>query len=158
VSAGRCPRCAEPLAPRDLQGVTLQSCIKCAGNLVASRELTRVLESMSAHLLKSFDPDVEIQARKNTARAIDCPACAGAMSRDDYCAAGVVSFDRCDACDQLWLDPDELGTMALMWARMDSRIARQKARDEQDLRDADLLTGSLRLRRAVSSIIFDLLP
>ncbi len=49
------------------------------------------------------------------------------MERDDYCAAGVVLFDRCTRCAVLWFDADELGAMALMWARMNERRARDQA-------------------------------
>ena len=45
------------------------------------------------------------------------------MDRDDYCAAGLVFFDRCNVCTLLWFDADELGAMALMWARMNARVA-----------------------------------
>ena len=49
------------------------------------------------------------------------------MERDDYCAAGLVFFDRCTACALLWFDADELGAMSLMWARMNARQAREEA-------------------------------
>jgi hypothetical protein len=48
------------------------------------------------------------------------------MERDDYCAAGLVLFDRCTSCALLWFDADELGGMTLMWAKMNARIAEHR--------------------------------
>jgi Zn-finger nucleic acid-binding protein len=56
-----------------------------------------------------------------------CPRCAKTMDRDDYCAAHLVFFDRCNRCTLLWFDSDELGGMALMWARMNARQTHTQA-------------------------------
>ena len=76
------------------------------------------------------------------------------MSRDDYCGAGLVRFDRCERCRLLWLGPDELGTMTLMWARMEKQIARTQKQSQQWLDEADFVLHATLLGRRAGNILF----
>src|SRR6185503_13736342 len=95
-AAGACPRCRQALERADLRKVPVQVCKGCKGTMVSQSDLPRLLESLSAALWRSFDVDAEIEAVNDTNGGIGCPTCRKPMDRDDYCAAGVVFFDRCN--------------------------------------------------------------
>jgi Zn-finger nucleic acid-binding protein len=139
VSAPRaCPRCASPLAAVEPDGVPFEACAACKGLLVPQLALAGLLEATSARLLGKYDPDAELEPTRDRGGRTDCPSCGRRMEVDDYCSANLVLFDRCPDCELLWLDPGKLGTMALMWARMEARIARVRAENralEKDLAD-----------------------
>ena len=122
-----CPRCKQPLERGTLRESTVDACKSCKGTLLGQNDLIKTLESLSGPLLKGLDPDGKLEAAKDPSPRLDCPKCERRMERDDYCAAGVVLFDRCAGCAVLWFDADELGAMALMWARMNERRARDQA-------------------------------
>ena len=125
--ARSCPRCKQALARAELRKVPVDGCKSCQRTLVPQPDLPRLLESLSAALWRHFDPDAEIEAVKDANDRVGCPHCSKVMDRDDYCAAGVVFFDRCNGCALLWFDADELGAMAIMWARMNARQERSHA-------------------------------
>src|SRR4029077_4039166 len=122
ASSQCCPRCNEPLGRLKLRGVGLEGCPKCKGMLISHSVLGRLLEATSVDLLKTFNPDAHLDPVKDDGGEVACPNCHKTMENDNYCAANLVFFDRCNACGLLWLDTEELGAMTLMWARMDSRI------------------------------------
>lgn len=122
-----CPRCKLALERGTLSQTPIQACRACKGALVAQGELARLLDELSGPLLRSLDPDAKLEAATDAGARIDCPKCRRRMDRDDYCAAGLVFFDRCTSCALLWFDADELGATSLMWARMNTRQAREEA-------------------------------
>ena len=131
-----CPRCQQPLGPLRHRGVELEGCKACKGTLVPMASLTPLLDATSIDLLASFDPDTQLDAVLVNDAELACPKCGRAMEVADYCGARLVSFDRCNHCNVLWVGAEELGTMTLMWARMEKRAARLKA--AADELDADL--------------------
>jgi hypothetical protein len=81
------------------------------------------------------------------------------MEHPDYCAAGIARFYRCEGCAVLLVDADQLGTMALMWARMDARQQRERVSNRARLEELDDFVDRVLLSRAVSGIIANgLLP
>jgi Zn-finger nucleic acid-binding protein len=122
-----CPRCKQALERAEMRKVPVEACRDCKGTLVTQGNLAWLLDELSTPLLSSLDPDAKLEAAKHPSGRVDCPKCTHPMDRDDYCAAGLVFFDRCAACALLWFDADELGAMSLMWARMNARQARMKA-------------------------------
>jgi Zn-finger nucleic acid-binding protein len=154
ASARPCPRCQAPLEAKDLHGATVLACRQCAGTLVAQLELTRLLEGMSAELLATFDPDAQLARVADRGGNAPCPHCKKAMAGDDYCGAGLVRFNRCEACGVLWLDGGELGAMTLMWARMHVRLERVKAENRAQLADAQVFVDRVRLQRLLVARLF----
>jgi Zn-finger nucleic acid-binding protein len=150
-----CPRCAQPLSTRPLGSLTVESCQACNGVLVTQSRLAGVLESLSDHLLATFDPDTRIDPIAHAAGTIACPSCKKPTERADYCGAHLVSFERCNRCALLWVASDELGAMTLMWARMEKRIARTKAQNQDDLSTMDALLFASRLREAVDVFLWN---
>jgi Zn-finger nucleic acid-binding protein len=148
-----CPRCSEPLAHVELKGVGVQSCQKCKGTLLAPPRLTALMEAMSDELLKSFDPDDKLDALPDRGAGLSCPRCQRAMTSDDYCGAHLVTFDRCERCELLWIDADELGTMTLMWARMEARHTKRQAATAEMMSAMDSLIRSQRMKRVVENTL-----
>lgn len=143
-----CPGCGQALRATEISGVSLRVCGECHGTLLAQIDMIRTLEAMSAELLASVDPDVALTPVGKAAGTVSCPACARDMARDDYCSAGLAHFDRCEPCRLLWLGADALGTMTMMWARMERRLERTQKATEALLAEADEFVGRLLLRRA----------
>lgn len=153
-----CPRCNEPLGQQQVRGVGLEACGKCGCMLVTQTTLTPLLEALSVDLLTTFNPDAELKALPTRAEEIGCPDCRKAMEKSDYCSAKMVFFDRCNPCGLLWLAGEELGAMSLMWARMEARIARTRAQNQESLSGMDLLVDAGHLRRLVNGSIFGAFP
>jgi Zn-finger nucleic acid-binding protein len=143
-----CPGCRQELRTSDLSGVSVRVCGQCHGTLLAQIDMIRMLEAMSVELLKSIDPDTKLNPVGKADGTVACPACSRTMARDDYCAAGIAHFDRCEPCRLLWLGADELGTMTMMWARMERRLERAQKQTQEALAEADSFVGSVMLGRA----------
>jgi Zn-finger nucleic acid-binding protein len=122
-----CPRCDRELEEARLRQVEVRLCTQCRGSLLEQVRLSPLLEALSTELTATIDPDARLAPVADPGRRVACPSCRKTMDSDDYCAAGVVSFDRCNTCRLLWLDSDDLGTMTIMWARMNLRQARDRA-------------------------------
>jgi Zn-finger nucleic acid-binding protein len=140
-----------------VEGVGVSACAKCHGTRLTPPQLHRLLEAMSAELLKSFDPDTGIDRLNEASAHLPCPTCARPMVSGDYCGARLVFFDRCDRCGLLWVNADELGTMSLMWTRMDARQSRSHAQMQELLSGTDGLIRQQRIARVVSNILFRVL-
>jgi Zn-finger nucleic acid-binding protein len=153
-ASGHCPGCNVELTRGDMRGIGVRVCTQCRGALVAQIDMFRLFEAMIADLLSGFDPDTLLTPITPRTGASSCPECASAMSRDDYCGAGLVRFDRCERCRLLWLGADELGTMMLMWARMEKQIARTQKQNQQWLDDADFVFHATLLGRRAGAIMF----
>ena len=149
-----CPRCHAELEAVSPKGVEVLSCPRCHGTLLSDGQLPLVLEAMSAEMARAFNPDAKLEVVKNQGGAVACPVCRRTMSTDDYCGARLVFFDRCEGCAHLWLDAEELGTMALMWARMDARHNRDAATTAEMVAHADGFTHGVLVRRAIGSALF----
>jgi hypothetical protein len=115
--------------------------------------LPRVLEATSAELLKTFDPDTKLEAIPDRGGSVLCPACGRAMDHDNYCEASVVFFDRCDSCGLLWVGEEELGTMTLIWARMERRHERDHEQGEATLDEVDRFVDRVLIARAISNMM-----
>jgi Zn-finger nucleic acid-binding protein len=148
-----CPRCQQSLGPIQHRGVRLDGCKGCRGTLVPIPSLTPLLEATSVDLLASFDPDTALEAVAVSGDDIGCPKCGRAMELADYCGARLVSFDRCNRCSVLWVGPEELGTMTLMWARMEKRAARLKAASDEFAAELDALGRRAGRKAAIARVV-----
>src|SRR5262245_12591541 len=148
-----CPACGQGLKTASLAGVSVRICPQCRGTLLAQIDMIRTLEAMSAEMLKSFDADEHLDPVPNQRGAIACPTCGATMTKDNYCGAGLVFFDRCEACRLLWLGTDELGTMTLMWARMERRLERLHKATEEMLEHAESFVRGTRISRTANAAL-----
>jgi Zn-finger nucleic acid-binding protein len=150
-----CPTCGQALGTAALAGgVNVRVCRPCEGTLLAQIDMFRTLEAMSVEMLKSLDPDVHLDPVANKRGTITCPSCKAAMKKDNYCGAGLVFFDRCEPCRLLWLGTEELGTMTLMWARMERRLERVHKATEEMVEHAESFARGVRISRLASRILF----
>ena len=119
--------------------------------MLAQVDLPRTLEALSIQLLETVDADTKLEPVGHADATVACPRCLGAMARDDYCGAGLATFDRCIPCGLLWLSADEVGTMALMWARMDRRLDRTQNQTRAALAEADQFVTNVQLGAALGA-------
>jgi Zn-finger nucleic acid-binding protein len=144
-----CPRCHAGLRPVDLKGVGVHACQTCDGTQIPRSRLVGVLEALSADLLATFNPDTKLQPAAVAGKRLACAECGREMTRDDYCSAGLALFDRCEPCGLIWVDAEALGTMTLMWARMEARHSREMAATRRMLDEADAFVVRTLVGRAV---------
>ena len=147
-----CPGCARELKANTFSGVSVRACSQCKGTLLAQIDMFRMLEAMSVELLKDFDPDTKLEAVGKADGAVACPSCSRTMARDDYCGAGLAHFDRCEPCHLLWLGADELGTMTLMWARMERRLERAQKATKEALAQVDEFVTRMQIGRSATAL------
>jgi Zn-finger nucleic acid-binding protein len=152
-----CPKCLAALQAVELKGASVLACATCHGTRVDRSRLSGLLEAMSAELLETFDPDTALEKASVPSRRLTCAACGREMERDDYCGAGLAFFDRCEPCGLLWIDAEALGTMTLMWARMEARHSRDEAATRKFLEGADALVARTLLARTVSRSLLRLM-
>jgi Zn-finger nucleic acid-binding protein len=148
-----CPRCNGPLGAAELGGVAVLSCATCHGALLTQLLLPQVLEGLSVELLKTFDPDATVRPLADRNPRVPCPNCRRVMEHDNYCGADLVFFDRCEPCGLLWLDADELGTMSLMWARMERRHERDHEQGEKLLAEVGTFVDRVLIARAIANLM-----
>jgi Zn-finger nucleic acid-binding protein len=153
LPSSACPRCNGPLGAAELGGVGVLSCPKCHGTLLAQPLLAQVLEGLSVELLKTFDPDTTGRPLVDHGPRVTCPRCGRTMAHDDYCDANLVFFDRCEPCGLIWVDPDELGTMTLMWARMERRQQRDHEQSERLLAEVGAFVDRVLIARAIANLM-----
>ena len=150
---GLCPQCGAHLAIGRLNDVELIVCRACSHVSVLQRSLASLLELTSARIARQVDPDATMSRLPNVEKEIKCPNCSKPMNIDDYCAAGVVEFARCEQCSLLWLSAAQLGVMSMLWVKMNKRIELTRALNEQRLRDADEFVDAVLVGRAVSDML-----
>ena len=151
-----CPACGQALRATEISEATVRVCAQCHGTLIAQIDMIRTLEAISKELLATIDPDVELTPVGKMDGKVACPRCAREMARDDYCSAGLAHFDRCEPCRLLWLGADELGTMTMMWARMERRLERTHKATQAALEEADDFVSHALLRRATERALMRL--
>lgn len=104
-----CPRCGVELLRRQRRDIW--RCPRCAGLQLAAGELERRLRLLAPDISEDVIRDVMTMRRAKPAarRArpdlLTCPTCRRPMQQ---VAMGGVRVARCDADDQIWVDPAEL--------------------------------------------------
>jgi Zn-finger nucleic acid-binding protein len=101
----RCPRhYAAKLERRSLKGIGIDQCPQCTGLWLEPDELKRVLGAMEQAPSSPIGPP----ACAEDEAPMRCPAC-GAVAV--LVAMPPVRINMCSACQGLWLDAHELGTL-----------------------------------------------
>ena len=153
-ASGHCPACDVELTRGDLRGVGVRVCRQCRGALVAQIDMFRLFEAMIADLLSGFDPDTLLTPIAPRAGASSCPGCASAHVARRLLRGRPGPLRSLRALPAVWLGADELGTMTLMWARMEKQIARAQKQSQQLLDDADFVLHATLLGRRAGNILF----
>jgi Zn-finger nucleic acid-binding protein len=112
----------------------MQICHECKGLFIRHRDLVGVIESSwrkvppeAAEILSFHGSN-----RDEGAGAFHCPSCSKPMERYGYMGWRAVEIDRCDACERVWLDADELQNMVLALAKENLRSAKELKRRIQE--------------------------
>jgi Zn-finger nucleic acid-binding protein len=145
-----CPRCHGELKRATLADMAVQLCPDCAGVLVSQGILIPVLSAVGRALATEIDVDTTLEAVEDPGAGLSCPRCRRPMINFGYMGTNLVFLDRCERCEHVWADGQELGAAALLAARTDLRRDKrvQEFREEfeamSDRFDAVLVARSVR--------------
>lgn len=134
-----CPSCRQSLVIESYTGTQVYQCRFCAGALVESVKIPRILArngEPAADRVKALTRTVlkENQARfaerklkgghKASLPLLPCPRCKNPMFRGFYSLAYMIELDRCGSCGLTWFDRDELEMLQYM---VENRVAGETA-------------------------------
>jgi Zn-finger nucleic acid-binding protein len=124
LSEFSCPSCRQPLVTEVYEGTRIYECRFCAGILVESERIPRIIartarESPCSERINSLAKAVVknnqfrrhkiIEKRgKADIPLLSCSKCGNPMSRGFYSQAHLIEVDRCGFCGITWFDQDEL--------------------------------------------------
>ena len=120
-----CPSCHQPLVARHYEGTPLHRCSFCAGTLVETARIPRIIartgrEGPCTERVTSLARAV---VNENHRRSVYdrrwgrrtapvpkllCPRCSAPMYRGPYSQGHLIEIDRCSNCGLTWFDQDEL--------------------------------------------------
>jgi len=120
-----CPSCSQPLVTEAYEGTQIYQCRFCAGILVDSVKIPRIIartgrERPCSGRINSLAKAVVMEnhlrhpaqkLRKGGREVIpllSCPKCGNPMFRCFYSQAHLIEVDRCSFCGITWFDQDEL--------------------------------------------------
>jgi len=126
-----CPACGQQLLTADNEGSPIFRCAFCAGTLVRTDHIPRILartskgnpcteriNALARTLLKQNSSERLFRAHSgaasDTAPKLACPKCKNPMSRGFYSLTYLVEVDRCSFCGLTWFDRDELEMLQCM--------------------------------------------
>jgi Zn-finger nucleic acid-binding protein len=129
----KCPRCDGRLEARTLEGVEVEVCDTCTGTLVPIPRLVPLLDKLSGPMMHVIDMDEPIEPAPDAGETVRCPRCRKAMEPFGYLGTRTVTVDRCSDDMVIWVDPDELGVMSILYARTNKRTG-ERTRKEHEWR------------------------
>jgi heat shock protein HtpX len=126
-----CPACGQQLLTADNEGSPTFRCAFCAGTLVRTGHIPRILartargnpcteriNALALALLKQRSSERLLRVHSGAASAaapkLACPKCKNPMSRGFYSLTYLVEVDRCSFCGLTWFDRDELEMLQCM--------------------------------------------
>jgi heat shock protein HtpX len=141
---GPCPSCRQPLIAMHYEGTPLHRCAFCAGTLVETSRIPRIIartgreRPCSERITSLARAVMNENQRRSVLRRIGgagaspvpklpCPRCAAPMHRGFYSQAHLVEIDRCSNCGLTWFDQDELEMLqCLIESRLVPEIPRER--------------------------------
>ena len=118
----QCPRDAQALETRTVEGVEIDACPVCHGIYLEPGELEAIEEAHAAHAEKVPDEEDPVgaameQRRQSERPGADCPRCGVEMSPHEYAYASQIVVDTCPECGGTWLDAGELERIEAFFQR-----------------------------------------
>ena len=113
----KCPKCHVALEESKFDDVPMLMCGECMGAVVSQRHLVPLLAAMSSELAHTINFDRPLEPLQRDADPCHCPKCGNGMEQFGYMESRLVYADRCGSCWQIWATADELGHMAVVYAR-----------------------------------------
>jgi heat shock protein HtpX len=125
VSSFSCPSCRQQLVEESYEGTQIYQCRFCAGTLVESSKIPRILartnhdrpcseriKGLAKTTIKNnqlrFTQEKLMSVNKGAIPLLPCPKCTNPMYRGFYSAAYFIEIDRCTFCGLTWFGRDEL--------------------------------------------------
>jgi Zn-finger nucleic acid-binding protein len=126
-----CPRCRQPLVENQVDEFTVRLCVPCKGVFLSHADLGNILDRSWRAVTPEVAEKLEFHATDalQTELVYLCPDCRQAMEKYGYMGMSAIPIDRCDRCDWLWLDSDELQNMVLALAKDNYRSERTRRRE-----------------------------
>lgn len=126
-----CPTCGQPLRTADHEGSRAFRCAFCAGTLVRTDHIHRIIartsranpcteriNSLARAMLRQNRSKGLLRVHTGPAAAaapkLACPKCKNPMYRGFYSLSYLVETDRCSYCGITWFDRDELEMLRCM--------------------------------------------
>src|SRR5438094_1094281 len=108
-----CPRCRQPLVENQVDEFTVRLCVPCKGLFLPHADLVKILERSWRAVTPEAAEKLEFRATDalNAEPVFHCPDCGKSMEKYGYMGMIAIPIDRCDACELVWLDANELETM-----------------------------------------------
>ena len=121
-----CPCCRQPLITESYEGTQVFQCRFCAGILVESNRIPRIIVRtnrgtpcseriislaktvMHQNQLRQLRYLKSVDNAKAAVPLLACPKCGNPMMRGFYSQAHMIEVDRCSFCGITWFDQDEL--------------------------------------------------
>lgn len=123
IAALDCPFCRQPLYYNWYEGVKLSECHSCGGVLLEGNKLPRIFARQSSKFGKrlqalaravALDNQKKVELMRKRQRldemksVLKCPKCGRLMFRTFYSMGYPIVIDKCNSCEIVWLDTDEL--------------------------------------------------
>jgi len=107
-----CPVCDKAMKPVCYEGCAIHTCEACGGEFVPGECLTTIVRVRQEKFPESIMAQVATRVPEFgvfcEARGLKCPACENPMRSLNYSGDSGVCIDRCELCNGVWLDHDEL--------------------------------------------------
>ena len=120
-----CPACRQPLIMETYEGTQVYQCRFCAGTLVDTEKIPRILARTGPDLScskrlkalakttqetnqRAFAQQRLLKQNRNAVPLLPCPKCKQPMYRGFYSGAYLIEIDRCSFCNITWFNQDEL--------------------------------------------------
>ena len=126
-----CPVCKQPLVTASYEGTQLFQCGFCAGTLVETARIPRIIartgrehsctervnvlakavlqQNLSKHVYQKMS-----RKAAGTVPHLACPKCRNPLLRVFYSQYHLIEIDRCSSCGLTWFDQDELAMLQCM--------------------------------------------
>jgi heat shock protein HtpX len=124
-----CPSCGQQLVTTPYEGTQVFRCAFCAGTLVESGKIPRLLARRERPCTGRIEALARTELARNRMQRADrmltgkgkaavpplpCPRCKNPMFRGFYSMTHLVEVDRCSFCGLTWFDRDELEMLRCM--------------------------------------------
>jgi Zn-finger nucleic acid-binding protein len=125
-----CPCCGTYLRPTEYEGVVVHTCDGCGGEFLGGGELAHIVNTrdqrFSPVLRQALaDRKPEFGLPSDTQRWLNCPSCRKPMQSLNYCGDSGIVVDRCDHCQGVWLDHEELEKVQIIMEQWEDKAPEQ---------------------------------
>ena len=129
-----CPRCQKMLETAQVDTIQVRLCQDCRGVLLAHPDLVQMIEASWRAVSEKQAEETQFHAPEGWQQesVLHCPDCNQTMEKYGYMGIGAIQIDRCDPCNLVWLDTDELQNMVLALAKSNHRSEHARVRSERE--------------------------